>query len=169
MSDVWDEEYNAVMEEYDNDSIARADYNHRFQVPKDCRWDKVIEQAGGIGRKLNDIFEKSANANSPKLDKIFDDLDFANKDRFPNETTPAPHQSFLPIQFWQHIHQFRSSRRCIRISDQTVRRRCWQKRWRILQLPVKLKKSSWEIVKPHQKRSHLRSNRWLRRLPSRSV
>jgi len=86
MSDVWDEEFNAVMKEYNDEDIARADYNHRFQVPKDCRWEKVTQQAESIGRKLNDIFEKLANANSPKLDKIFEDLDFANKDRFPNET-----------------------------------------------------------------------------------
>ena len=39
-----------------------------------------------IGQKLNEIFDKLANANSPKLDKVFDDLDFANKDKFPNET-----------------------------------------------------------------------------------
>ena len=71
MSDVWDEEYNAVMKEYDDQAIARADYNHRFQVPKDCRWEKVTEQAEKIGQKLNDIFDKLANANSPKLDKIF--------------------------------------------------------------------------------------------------
>lgn len=86
MSDVWDEEYNSVMQEYNDKTIASADYNHRFQVPKDCRWEAVTEQAESIGQKLNDIFEKLANANSPKLDKIFDDLDFANKDRFPNET-----------------------------------------------------------------------------------
>ncbi len=86
MSDVWDEEFNAVMKEYNDEDIARADYNHRFQVPKDCRWEKVTQQAESIGQKLNDIFEKLANANSPKLDKIFEDLDFANKDRFPNET-----------------------------------------------------------------------------------
>ena len=86
MSDVWDEEFNAVMKEYDDKDIARADYNHRFQVPKDCRWEKITEQAENIGQKLNDIFDKLTNANSPKLDKIFDDLDFANKDRFPNET-----------------------------------------------------------------------------------
>ncbi len=86
MSDVWDEEFNAVMKEYDDKDIARADYNHRFQVPKDCRWVKITEQAENIGQKLNDIFDKLTNANSPKLDKIFDDLDFANKDRFPNET-----------------------------------------------------------------------------------
>ncbi len=86
MSDVWDEEYEAVMKEYSDKAIAKADYNHRFQVPAECRWDAVTEQAENIGQKLNDIFDKLTNANSPKLDKIFDDLDFANKDRFPNET-----------------------------------------------------------------------------------
>ncbi|PIR85224.1 type I restriction-modification system subunit M [Candidatus Kaiserbacteria bacterium CG10_big_fil_rev_8_21_14_0_10_45_20] len=86
ISDVWDEEYARVMAEYNDDSIARADYNHRFQVPKECRWSEVEERAENIGQKLNEIFEKLANANSPKLDKIFDDLDFANKDRFSDET-----------------------------------------------------------------------------------
>jgi type I restriction enzyme M protein len=86
MSDVWDEEYEAVMKEYDDATIARADYNHRFQVPADSSWNAVTEQAENIGQKLNDIFEKLANANSPKLDRIFDDLDFANKDRFTDET-----------------------------------------------------------------------------------
>jgi type I restriction enzyme M protein len=86
ISDVWDEEFKKVMDEYNNEEIARADYNHRFQVPEECRWTVITEQAENIGQKLNEIFEKLANANSPKLDKIFDDLDFANKDRFPNET-----------------------------------------------------------------------------------
>lgn len=86
ISDVWDEEYAQVMAEYGDDTIARADYNHRFQVPKECRWAEVEERAENIGQKLNEIFEKLANANSPKLDKIFDDLDFANKDRFSDET-----------------------------------------------------------------------------------
>lgn len=86
MNDVWDEEYESVIKEYSDKIIAGADYNHRFQVPKDCKWAVVTEQAESIGQKLNDIFEKLANANSPKLDRIFDDLDFSNRDRFPNET-----------------------------------------------------------------------------------
>jgi len=86
ISDMWDEEYARVMSEYDDDTIARADYNHRFQVPKECRWSEIEERAENIGQKLNEIFDKLANANSPKLDKIFDDLDFANKDRFSDET-----------------------------------------------------------------------------------
>lgn len=86
ISDVWDEEYKKVLEEYHDEEVARSDHNHRFQVPKDCRWDVIQKQAEGIGHKLNEIFDKLTNANSPKLDKIFDDLDFANKDKFPNET-----------------------------------------------------------------------------------
>lgn len=86
ISDSWGEEYKKVLEEYHDEEVARADHNHRFQVPKDCRWEVVQKQAEGIGHKLNEIFDKLTNANSPKLDKIFDDLDFANKDKFPNET-----------------------------------------------------------------------------------
>ncbi|MFC1613262.1 type I restriction-modification system subunit M [Patescibacteria group bacterium] len=86
INDVWGEEYDQVMEEYNDKELAKADYNHRFQVPEDCRWEAITEQAENIGQKLNTIFDKLTNANSPKLDKIFDDLDFANKDKFPNET-----------------------------------------------------------------------------------
>lgn len=86
ISDVWDEEYQKVMNEYHDKTLAEADYNHRFQVPKDCKWSVIAETSESIGQKLNNIFDKITNVNSPKLDKIFDDLDFANKDRFPNET-----------------------------------------------------------------------------------
>ncbi|MDP2693114.1 MAG: type I restriction-modification system subunit M [bacterium] len=86
ISDVWDEEYTKIMGEYKDKTLAEADYNHRFQVPKDCKWEVLTQTSENIGQKLNDIFDKITNVNSPKLDKIFDDLDFANKDRFPNET-----------------------------------------------------------------------------------
>lgn len=86
ISDVWDEEYKKVLEEFKDKALAEADYNHRFQVPKDCNWSVIAETSQNIGQKLNEIFDKITNVNSPKLDKIFDDLDFANKDRFPNET-----------------------------------------------------------------------------------
>jgi len=99
ISDVWDEEYNKVMKEYNDEELAKADYNHRFQVPKDCQWKVIAEQAENIGQKLNQIFDKLANANSPKLDKIFDDLDFANKDRFPNETVQRLINHFSQYNF----------------------------------------------------------------------
>ncbi|TSC81794.1 MAG: type I restriction-modification protein subunit M [Parcubacteria group bacterium Gr01-1014_20] len=99
ISDVWDEEYKRVMDEYKDETIAKADYNHRFQVPQDCRWSVIEEQAENIGPKLNGIFDKLTNANSPKLDKIFDDLDFAHKDKFPNETTQRLINHFSQYNF----------------------------------------------------------------------
>lgn len=86
ISDVWDEEYQKVMDEFNDKDLAKADYNHRFQVPEDCKWTVIEQQADNIGQKLNEIFVKLTNANSPKLDRIFDDLDFANKHKFPNDT-----------------------------------------------------------------------------------
>jgi len=86
ISDVWDEEYKITLDEFHDESLALADYNHRFQVPSGCNWSVITETSENIGQKLNEIFDKITNVNSPKLDKIFDDLDFANKDRFPNET-----------------------------------------------------------------------------------
>jgi len=85
MSDVWDEEYEKIIEEYHDENLAKAEHNHRFQVPKDCRWKIITEQVENIGGKLNEIFEKITNANSPKLDKIFDELNFGNRDIFTNE------------------------------------------------------------------------------------
>lgn len=86
MSDIYDEEYKVVLDQYGDKDLAEADYNHRFQIPDDCKWKVLQETSQNIGTKLNDVFEKITNVNSPKLDKIFDDLDFANKDKFPNET-----------------------------------------------------------------------------------
>lgn len=99
ISDVWDEEYKKILDEFHDEKIARADYNHRFQVPKDCQWEIVANQAESIGTRLNEIFDKLTNANSPKLDKIFVDLDFANKDKFPNETLQRLINQFSQYNF----------------------------------------------------------------------
>ena len=99
ISDVWDEEYKKILDEFGDKSLALADYNHRFQVPSDCSWRVLSETSENIGRKLNEIFEKVTNVNSPKLDKIFDDLDFANKDRFPNETLQKLINNFSQYNF----------------------------------------------------------------------
>ncbi len=86
ISDVWDEEYESILEKFHDEELAHADYNHKFQVPKDCRWSEIQKEAINIGAKFNDVFDKITTANSPKLDKIFNNLNFADKDRFPNET-----------------------------------------------------------------------------------
>ena len=86
ISDVWDEEYQKIMDQYHDEELAKADYNHRFQLPPDCHWKELQKEASHIGQKLNNIFDKITSTNSPKLDKIFNGLNFANKDVFTNET-----------------------------------------------------------------------------------
>lgn len=99
ISDVWDEEYKKVLDEFNDTSLAEADYNHRFQVPKECKWSVIENTSENIGKVLNEIFDKLTNVNSPKLDRIFDDLDFANKDRFPNETVQRLINHFTQYNF----------------------------------------------------------------------
>ncbi|MFC1622598.1 N-6 DNA methylase, partial [Patescibacteria group bacterium] len=99
MSDIWDEEYQKALEEYHDKEIAKADFHHRFQVPKDCRWEVIENQAENIGSKLNNVFEKITNANQPKLDKIFDELNFANKDIFTNDILQKLISNFSEYSF----------------------------------------------------------------------
>lgn len=102
MNDVWQEEYEKALEEYHDEEIAKADYNHRFQISEDARWEQIQNTATDIGIKLNSIFDKITNANSPKLDKIFTDLDFANTDRFPNETLQQLINHFSKYSFGEN-------------------------------------------------------------------
>ncbi len=102
MNDVWKEEYDRALEEYHDEEIAKADYNHRFQIPDDAHWEVIQNTSKNIGIKLNEVFDKLTNANSPKLDKIFDDLDFANEDKFPNETLQQLVNHFSKYKFGEN-------------------------------------------------------------------
>ena len=53
MSDIWDEEFRKILDEFHDEALAQADYNHRFNVPKDCRWSIIADQSDNIGSKLN--------------------------------------------------------------------------------------------------------------------
>jgi type I restriction enzyme M protein len=84
INDVWREEHEEFLKEYKGTEAEEENF-HRFQLPDDCKWEKLQNTSSGIGMKLNKIFDRLTNANSPKLDKIFDDLDFASTDKFPND------------------------------------------------------------------------------------
>ncbi|MFZ2193150.1 MAG: type I restriction-modification system subunit M [Candidatus Moraniibacteriota bacterium] len=84
INDVWAEEHEAFLKEYKNTGAEEEPF-HRFQLPEDAKWETIQNASQEIGIKLDKAFEKLTNANSPKLDKIFDDLNFADSDRFPND------------------------------------------------------------------------------------
>lgn len=85
ISDVYDEECEQILKEYDGDEEALEwDENHRFKVPKGAHWNDVRAVSENIGVAIVDAFRKIENANSDKLQGIFGDGAWTNKNRLPD-------------------------------------------------------------------------------------
>lgn len=83
LNDVWLEEYEDRLAEYNDDELARDPEEHRFHLPEGTFWDDVRKHSTDIGEQLNMAFRAIQDAN-PRLDGVFQDVDFANRQRFPD-------------------------------------------------------------------------------------
>ncbi len=83
LSDVWDEEYEALLKETGDREEAASPDEHRFHIPAEHRWDRVRRHATQIGQYLNNAFAAIEDANL-RLRGVFGDIDFANHERFPD-------------------------------------------------------------------------------------
>jgi hypothetical protein len=99
--DVWEEEYRDRMTEFNNDELARDPEEHRFNIPDGHFWKDVRTRTTNIGEHLNAAFHAIEDANL-RLKGIFQDVDFNNKERFPDATLE------LLIQHFDH-HRLRRS------------------------------------------------------------
>ena len=83
--DVWQEEYEERLKEYGANETALAAHpdEHRFHIPADSFWRDVRTHSVDIGTQLNMAFRAIEDAN-PRLKGVFQDVDFANKERFPD-------------------------------------------------------------------------------------
>ena len=80
--DVYDEECEKILKEYDGDESALEwEENHLFIVPKGAHWNDVRSKTENIGAALVDAFSKIQSANSDKLQGIFGDAAWTNKNR----------------------------------------------------------------------------------------
>lgn len=83
--DVYDEECEQILTEYDGDEEALEwEENHRFIVPKGAHWNDVRMTSENIGVAIVNAFRKIENANSDKLQGIFGDGAWTNKNRLPD-------------------------------------------------------------------------------------
>jgi type I restriction enzyme M protein len=81
-SDVYDEEYQAALNEADGDEeYARFPQNYRFQIPEDCHWRNVRAVATNVGQALHTAMRSLETANPETLYGIFGDAQWTNKDR----------------------------------------------------------------------------------------
>ena len=87
LSDVWDEDYSDAIHESDGDTAyALATANDRFVVPQGAHWADVRAVAKNVGRALQSALRAVEAANPGKLDGIFGDAPWTNKERLPDET-----------------------------------------------------------------------------------
>jgi type I restriction enzyme M protein len=93
LNDVWLEEYEERLHEYDDDELARDPEEHRFHIPEGTFWADVRKHSTDIGTELNTAFRAIEDAN-PRLKGVFQDVDFANRQRFPDHLLDALLQHF---------------------------------------------------------------------------
>ena len=82
--DVYDEECQQILEEYGDEEALEWEENHRFVVPKGAHWKDVRAVSENIGVAITDAFRKIESANSDKLQGIFGDGAWTNKNRLPD-------------------------------------------------------------------------------------
>lgn len=83
LSDVWEEEYEDRLARYHDAALAADPDEHRFDIPKGHFWRDIRRHATDIGAHLNDAFRAIEDANL-RLKGVFQDVDFNNKERFPD-------------------------------------------------------------------------------------
>lgn len=82
LSDVYDEEYNAALEESGGDiEYANLPEFHRFIIPEECHWKDVREQTQNIGLAIEKAFRGIEQANQEQLYGIFGDAQWSNKNK----------------------------------------------------------------------------------------
>jgi type I restriction enzyme M protein len=93
LSDVWQEEFDARMAQYHDAELAADPEEHRFHIPDGAFWHQIKLHTTDIGEHLNNAFRKIEDANL-RLLGIFQDVDFNNKQRFPDSALQSLIQHF---------------------------------------------------------------------------
>ncbi|MBM6583990.1 type I restriction-modification system subunit M [Microvirga sp. BT689] len=93
LCDVWQEEYEERLKKYGDAELAADPDEHRFHIPEGHFWADVRKHTTNIGEHLNAAFHAVEDANQ-RLRGVFQDVDFNNKERFPDATLEKLLQHF---------------------------------------------------------------------------
>ncbi|MFB2768414.1 N-6 DNA methylase [Pelatocladus sp. BLCC-F211] len=84
LSDVWDEEFTQALADTSDANYARDTANDRFIIPDGAHWKDVRIVAKDVGKALQDAMRAIETANPGRLDGIFGDAPWTNKERLPD-------------------------------------------------------------------------------------
>jgi type I restriction enzyme M protein len=86
LSDVYDEEFSIALAESDGDeAYAAFPEQHRFVIPDGAHWRDVRTAAKNVGKAVRDAMHAIEAANPGKLEGIFGDAPWTNRERLPDE------------------------------------------------------------------------------------
>ncbi|MDR1641499.1 MAG: type I restriction-modification system subunit M [Clostridiales bacterium] len=85
ISDVYDEECEAVMQEYEDEEALLFSESHRFDIPNGSHWRDVRNATEDVGNAITAAFKSIELANSEKLGGIFGEGSWTNKNRLPDK------------------------------------------------------------------------------------
>ncbi|KYF82480.1 DNA methyltransferase [Sorangium cellulosum] len=86
LSDVWDEDYAAAFTDSNDPDYAATTANDRFVIPEKAHWNDVRAATKDVGKTLQTAMRKIEAANPGRLDSIFGDAPWTNKERLPDVT-----------------------------------------------------------------------------------
>jgi type I restriction enzyme M protein len=86
LSDVWDEEYATALADSGDADYAREMANERFIIPDGAHWNDVRTVPRDVGQALRNAMRAIKAANPARLDGIFGDAPWTNKERLPDRT-----------------------------------------------------------------------------------
>ncbi len=87
LSDVWDEDHAAALADSKGDAAyATSTANDRFVIPEGAHWNDVRGAAKDVGRALQNALRAIEAANPGRLDGIFGDAAWTNKERLTDVT-----------------------------------------------------------------------------------
>lgn len=83
LSDVYDEECEKVRKEYGEEALDWEE-NHQFMIPDGAHWNDVRNVSQDVGKAIKEAFHAIEVANPEKLQGIFGDASWTNKNRLPD-------------------------------------------------------------------------------------
>jgi type I restriction enzyme M protein len=86
LSDVWDEDHSSALAESSDGSYADATANDRFVIPPGAHWQDIRAVTKDVGFALQTALHQIEAANPGRLDSIFGDAPWTNKERLPDAT-----------------------------------------------------------------------------------
>ena len=86
VSDVYDEEYESLLAETNDEKFAKNPINHRFKIPEGCHWSDLRKVTKDVGENIQKSMQEIGKANPDTLFDIFGDANWGYKERLSDET-----------------------------------------------------------------------------------